>query len=399
MPNPAAPSGEVKKRRRSLDGQNDKSSRVTANQLVACCDLSACLVPGSELDQLPPHNHNHNHTSHPCRSLVSRDPSSLRATRGSLAISPRRLRGHVVAGARRAPRPHHHLQQQQQHGWPRVRSVPQTTRCRPMSGHTPCPCARPRASRLSLVPAAASASPPRSISATPSRSWQSSVRCNPEELALTKPDLSACQLLGCLHSCSPPFRSPLHYQVIEHALAKTFPDPLTKASFLPFPTAGVTSLLPSALLHALFRHDVTRIHVPGLASTKIPGVVRVSTLDPVKLIFEKLSWRGAPLHTQVMSTDLLVKSETAKSLIWTTTNATTLDPSSDVTSPSPSSARARTGSSMQAQPRTETYRIDKEMMMANTSFAFVPGQIGHQSRLSHSKHRNDRNEPPSSKDE
>ncbi|KAG0244252.1 hypothetical protein B0O80DRAFT_500181 [Mortierella sp. GBAus27b] len=153
--------------------------------------------------------------------------------------------------------------------------------------------------------------------------------------------------------------------------------------------AGFMSLSPSILLHALFRHDVTKIYAQGSPSTKSPGTIRVSTIDPIKLVFEKLSWRGVTLHTQVLSTNLFVQAKTAKSLTWTTTSATSFDPS--VTSPS-ASAGARSRSSIAPQPRPEIYRINKEMMMSNPSFAFVAEQIEHQSRLSHNKYNAEDNQ-------
>ncbi|KAK3818444.1 MAG: hypothetical protein J3Q66DRAFT_173286 [Benniella sp.] len=143
--------------------------------------------------------------------------------------------------------------------------------------------------------------------------------------------------------------------------------------------AAVTSLSPSVLIHALFRNHVTKIHVQGSASTKTPGAVKISKSDPIKLTFEKLSWRGVPQQTQVLSNNLIVKSETPKSLTWTTTSATTLDPRSTATS---SSSRNKVPSSTTSRQRTEAYHINKMMMMSNPSFAFVLDQIEHQSRLS-----------------
>ncbi|CAO3564205.1 unnamed protein product [Mortierella alpina] len=148
--------------------------------------------------------------------------------------------------------------------------------------------------------------------------------------------------------------------------------------------AGVVSLSPSVLLHALFRHDVTKIHVQGSASIKTPATIKVSASDALKLTIEKLSWRGVPLQSQVLSTNLFVKSETEKSMIWTTSMATTPVP----TAAASTSAKSLSKTSSAAQPpRNETYRIDKKMMLSNPSFSFVMDQIEHQSRLSHTKYK------------
>jgi hypothetical protein len=162
------------------------------------------------------------------------------------------------------------------------------------------------------------------------------------------------------------------------------------AFFLFYFLAGVTSLSPSALLHALFRHDVTKIHVQGSASTKTPAAIKVSATDALKLTIEKLSWRGVPIQSQVLSTNLFVQSETKKSVIWTTSAATPVSSSSIATTtistaPSKHTAKTQTVS----EPRKETYRVDKLMMLSNPSFSFVMDQIEHQSRLSHSKYQQD----------
>ncbi|KAF9123780.1 hypothetical protein BGW39_008695 [Mortierella sp. 14UC] len=144
--------------------------------------------------------------------------------------------------------------------------------------------------------------------------------------------------------------------------------------------AGVASLSPSILLHALFRNEVTKIHVQGSVSTKTAApAVTVSTKNALKLTFEKLNWRGVPLPSQVLSTNLFVQSENDKSFTWTTTSATT---------PVPSSSPARSGSKQvlaPQAPRRETYRVNKKMMLSNPSFSFIMDQIEHQSRLSHGK--------------
>ncbi|KAF9351083.1 hypothetical protein BGX26_010816 [Mortierella sp. AD094] len=148
---------------------------------------------------------------------------------------------------------------------------------------------------------------------------------------------------------------------------------------------AILSLSPSALLHALFRNDVTKIHVQGSVSTKTPAAIKVSATDALKLTFEKLSWRGVPLQSQVLSTNLYVQSETEKKVTWSTTSATT--PVSTLSSStSSSSSTASRPNNKPAVLRKETYRIDKLMMLSNPSFAFVMDQIEHQSRLSHSKH-------------
>ncbi|KAF9201297.1 hypothetical protein BGZ49_008454 [Haplosporangium sp. Z 27] len=150
--------------------------------------------------------------------------------------------------------------------------------------------------------------------------------------------------------------------------------------------AGIVSLSPSALLHAFSHNDVTKIHVQGSVSTKAPTAIKVSATDALKLTFEKLSWRGVPLQSQVLSSDLYVKSETGKKVTWTTTSAIT--PS--IPSPSSSTSKSKVKSKSPPAPpvlRKETYRIDKLMMLSNPSFAFVMDQIEHQSRLSHIKHK------------
>ena len=136
------------------------------------------------------------------------------------------------------------------------------------------------------------------------------------------------------------------------------------------------------LLHTLFRHDVTKIHVQGSASPKIPATIKVSAADSLKLTIEKLNWRGVPLQSQVLSSNLFVKSETEKSMIWTTSLATTPVPSA--TAPAKSLSKT---SGVAQPPRKETYRIDKKMMLSNPSFSFVMDQIEHQSRLSRTKYK------------
>ncbi|KAG0260339.1 hypothetical protein BGZ95_004479 [Linnemannia exigua] len=144
--------------------------------------------------------------------------------------------------------------------------------------------------------------------------------------------------------------------------------------------AGVASLSPSILLHALFRNEVTKIHVQGSVSTKTAApTVTVSTKNALKLTFEKLNWRGVPLPSQVLSTNLFVQSENDKSVIWTTTSAT------NPVSPSPASSSSKQSPTAPVIPRKETYRVNKKMMRSNPSFSFVMDEIEHQSRLSHGK--------------
>ncbi|KAF9178371.1 hypothetical protein BGZ51_007828 [Haplosporangium sp. Z 767] len=145
--------------------------------------------------------------------------------------------------------------------------------------------------------------------------------------------------------------------------------------------AGIVSLSPSILLHTLFKNDVTKIHVQGPTSTKAPATIRVSVTEPLKLTIEKLSWRGSPLLTQVLSTQLFVQSESEKSVTWTTSSATTFTPSSSMDS------KTALGSSPSKALRKEKYRINKAMMLSNPSFSFVMDQIEHQSRLSHAKYK------------
>lgn len=140
---------------------------------------------------------------------------------------------------------------------------------------------------------------------------------------------------------------------------------------------------PSILLHALFRNEVTKIHVQGSVSTKTAApAVTVSTKDALKLTFEKLNWRGVPQPSQVLSTNIFVQSETDKTVTWTTGSATT-----PVSATKPSSRQSpKVTSAAAAQvPRKETYRVNKRMMLSNPSFSFVMDQIEHQSRLSHGK--------------
>ncbi|OAQ23664.1 hypothetical protein K457DRAFT_142549 [Linnemannia elongata AG-77] len=147
--------------------------------------------------------------------------------------------------------------------------------------------------------------------------------------------------------------------------------------------AGVASLSPSILLHALFRNEVTKIHVQGSVSTKTAApAVTVSTKDALKLTFEKLNWRGVPQPSQVLSTNVFVQSETDKTVTWTTASATTpvsaIKPGSRQSPKVPSAVAAQV-------PRKETYRVNKRMMLSNPSFSFVMDQIEHQSRLSYGK--------------
>ncbi|KAF9291387.1 mannose-ethanolamine phosphotransferase gpi13 [Mortierella alpina] len=120
----------------------------------------------------------------------------------------------------------------------------------------------------------------------------------------------------------------------------------------------------------------------GSASLKIPATIKVSAADALKLTIEKLNWRGVPLQSQVLSNNLFVKSETEKSVIWTTSLATT-----PVPAPAASSKTLSKTPSVAQPPRRETYRIDKKMMLSNPSFSFVMDQIEHQSRLSHTKYK------------
>ncbi|KAF8949146.1 hypothetical protein BGZ52_006094 [Haplosporangium bisporale] len=142
--------------------------------------------------------------------------------------------------------------------------------------------------------------------------------------------------------------------------------------------AGVASLTPSLLLHQLFKNDVTKIHVQGKTSTS--GAIQVSVDEPFKLIFEKLSWRGAVLQTQVLSNDLHRQDETDKSLTWIAHKATTPPP------PVPASvARANSQAykdkvrrHAQQAPTSQTYRINKAMLESNPSFAFLKEQVAKQ---------------------
>ncbi|KAG0317478.1 hypothetical protein BGZ99_006292 [Dissophora globulifera] len=149
--------------------------------------------------------------------------------------------------------------------------------------------------------------------------------------------------------------------------------------------AATASVSPSVLLHTLFRNDVTKIHVQGSPSTKVPAVVRVSSSDPLKLTMEKLSWRGSPKLTQVQSTSLFVQSATDKTVTWTTASATIPPPYT----PNSSSRTSTTQPAATSRPTKETYRVDKLMMLSNPSFSFVMDQIEHQSRLSHGTHTSD----------
>ncbi|KAG0198163.1 hypothetical protein BGX28_008390, partial [Mortierella sp. GBA30] len=134
--------------------------------------------------------------------------------------------------------------------------------------------------------------------------------------------------------------------------------------------AGVVSLSPSVLLHTLFRNDVTKIHVQGSASNKTPAVISVSASDALKLTIEKLNWRGVPLQSQVLSTNLFVKSETEKTMTWTTSSATPVP-----TAASSASSRSHPSKpTSTSQSKKETYRIDKLMMLTNP---FAGQNIGH----------------------
>ncbi|KAG0250728.1 hypothetical protein BG011_008138 [Mortierella polycephala] len=145
--------------------------------------------------------------------------------------------------------------------------------------------------------------------------------------------------------------------------------------------AGIASLWPSIMLHTLFRNDVTKIHVQGDTSTKTPASVSVTATELLKLTIEKLSWRGSPLLTQVLSTQLFMQSESEKTVTWTTSAATAFT-SSSLTAP-----KTVPGSSPPKALKKEKYRVDKAMMLSNPSFSFVMDQIEHQSRLSHAKYK------------
>ncbi|KAG0013706.1 hypothetical protein BGZ82_002054 [Podila clonocystis] len=143
--------------------------------------------------------------------------------------------------------------------------------------------------------------------------------------------------------------------------------------------AGVASLTPSLLLHQLFKNDVTKIHVQG---KNTGGAIQVSVDEPFKLIFEKLSWRGAVLQTQVLSNDLYRQDETEKSLTWIAHKATTPPP------PVPTSvARANSQAykdkvrrHAQQERTSQRYRINKAMLESNPSFAFLKEHVEGQSR-------------------
>jgi len=142
---------------------------------------------------------------------------------------------------------------------------------------------------------------------------------------------------------------------------------------------------PSVLLHALFKDNVTKIHVQGTADKNTAAAaVKVSSSDDLKLTFEKLNWRGVPLHTQVSSSDLRIKSETEKMVHWTTESARPVA----LTASGPTKSSSSSSSAPSAvSPRKENYKIDKMMMLSNPSFSFVLDQIEHQSRLSRGKNQ------------
>ncbi|KAG0084971.1 hypothetical protein BGZ92_009409 [Podila epicladia] len=104
--------------------------------------------------------------------------------------------------------------------------------------------------------------------------------------------------------------------------------------------AGVASLTPSVLLHQLFKNDVTKIHVQG---KNTGGAIQVSVNEPFKLIFEKLSWRGAVLQTQAYKDKVR----------W----------------------------HAQQEPTSQRYRINKAMLESNPSFAFLKEHVEGQTRL------------------
>ena len=138
-------------------------------------------------------------------------------------------------------------------------------------------------------------------------------------------------------------------------------------------------------MHALFKDNVTKIHVQGSADKNTAAAaVKVSSTADLKLTFEKLNWRGVPLHTQVQSSDLRIKSETEKVVYWTTENARPVSLSSSSSSTSSSTPSSSTSA---VSPRKENYKIDKMMMLSNPSFSFVLDQIEHQSRLSRGKNQ------------
>ncbi|KAG0051428.1 hypothetical protein BGZ83_003766 [Gryganskiella cystojenkinii] len=129
--------------------------------------------------------------------------------------------------------------------------------------------------------------------------------------------------------------------------------------------------------------NVTKIHVQGSAATNTAAAaVKVSSADNLKLTFEKLNWRGVPLQTQCLSSDLRIQSETEKVVTWTTENAKTVSASSSSPKKSSSSSSPPVTAST---PKKSNYKIDKVMMLSNPSFSFVLDQIEHQSRLSRGK--------------
>ncbi|KAG0336222.1 hypothetical protein BG000_006827 [Podila horticola] len=143
--------------------------------------------------------------------------------------------------------------------------------------------------------------------------------------------------------------------------------------------AGVASLTPSLLLHQLFKNDVTKIHVQGKNSS---GAIQVSVDEPFKLIFEKLSWRGAVLQTQVLSNDLRQQDETEKSLTWIAYKATTPPPAvpTSVARANSQAYKDKVRRHAQQEPTSQRYRINKAMLESNPSFAFLKEQVEGQSR-------------------
>ncbi|KAF9973297.1 hypothetical protein BGZ73_003468 [Actinomortierella ambigua] len=127
--------------------------------------------------------------------------------------------------------------------------------------------------------------------------------------------------------------------------------------------AGLVSLSPSILLHALTRHDVSKISVEGSASKTTPSAVRVTTTtsenggdDSIQMSIEQLNWRGKPRTVSIASKDLVVDEVKSKGnkVFWKVPGS--------------------------IGRREELFRIDRPMMLSNTSFAFMLDQIEAQTK-------------------
>ncbi|KAG0258122.1 hypothetical protein DFQ27_004792 [Actinomortierella ambigua] len=126
--------------------------------------------------------------------------------------------------------------------------------------------------------------------------------------------------------------------------------------------AGLVSLSPSILLHALTRHDVSKISVEGSASKTVPSAVRVTTAstrgedDSIQMSIERLNWRGKPRTVSVATRDLVVDETQSKGnkVVWKLPGS--------------------------IGRREEVFRIDRPMLVSNASFAFVLDQIEAQTK-------------------